>query len=63
MVELYCNSIFILNVESIVLSSVQSSLVAAYQLSYTITCSSENIRMWEWIRNGETVTNSSDGRV
>ena len=63
MVELYCNSIFILNVESIVLASVQSSLVGAYQRSYTLTCSGENIRMWEWIRNGETVTNSSDGRV
>ena len=63
MVELYCNSIFILNVESIVLALVQSSLVGAYQRSYTLTCSGENIRMWEWISNGETVTNSSDGRV
>ena len=63
MVELYCNSIFILNVESIVLASVQSSLIGAYQWSYTLTCNGENIRMWEWIRNGETVTNSSDGRV
>ena len=28
-----------------------------------MNCSGDNIRMWEWISNGNIVTNSSDGRV
>ena len=57
------NVIFILNVESVVLTSIDSSIVGAYQQQYTINCTGDNIRMWEWIRNGQIVGNSSNGRV
>ena len=58
-----CKIICVLNVESIVFTPADSSLVGAYGRPYTITCRGENIRTWQWIHDDAIVTNSSDGRL
>ena len=59
----FSSVVFVLNVESIVLTPVEDSVVGPYQRPYTMTCRGQNIRTWQWIHNNAILRNSSDGRV